>query len=198
MPGEPEQQTGIVRVQSEEGKCAAAAAAAAVAVGGALACARVLRGTQAVAAARVGGAVAWRQRTVGATRGRDVPERRVPRAVHRPGFTMRPTTLVMRANRGRVAACLAHRLVRDVPARRAIPLLGGGSADECECEDYGRRPAFGGADGPRLELSKDYLKPPTYRICCVAPHSRSSSSNPSPTQQQQTNIRTAQSQYAVP
>ena len=34
VPGEPEQQTGIVRVQSEEGKCAAAAAAAAVAVGG--------------------------------------------------------------------------------------------------------------------------------------------------------------------
>ena len=97
--------------------------------------ARVLRGTQAVAAARVGVAVAWRQRTVGATRGRDVPERRVPRAIPRPGLWMRTTTYVMRPDLGRVPACLARRLVRDVIACRAIPLIGGGSADECECED---------------------------------------------------------------
>ena len=76
------------------------------------------------------GAVAWRQRTVAATRRRDVPDRRVPRAVHRPGLRVAVTSMAVGSYKSRMPTCLACRLVRDAVARRAHIWGGSGGGHE--------------------------------------------------------------------
>ena len=71
------------------------------------------------------GAVAWRQRTVAATRRRDVPDRRVPRAVRCPGLRVAVTSMAVGSNKSRVPTCLACRLVRDAVATVGARILGG-------------------------------------------------------------------------
>jgi len=83
-----------------------------------------------VLAERLGHLHALSHGAVAATRRRDVPDRRVPRAVRCPGLRVAATSGSVRAWQGRMPTCLACRLVRDAVARRARILGGSGGGHE--------------------------------------------------------------------
>ena len=92
-------------------------------------------------------AVARRQRTVAATRRRDFPDRRVPRAVRDRGtvwilLRVAATSHIVGSGHGRVAACLALGLVRDAIAHRAIVGSGGGHESGEREEENARHGLF--------------------------------------------------------